>query len=359
MFERLNQLEIKYDELTSALASPEVMNDSQKYQKTAKAHSEISDVVEKYREYKDLKRGIEESKAMLVEETDAEMRTYAQEELTRLEARLATTEEELKLLLLPKDPNDEKSVVLEIRAGTGGDEATLFAAEMFRMYNRFAETQHWKVEVLSTSESGVGGLKEVIAIIEGKGVYSRMKYESGVHRVQRVPATEQQGRVHTSAVTVAVLPEAEDVDVKIEAKDIRIDTFCSSGPGGQSVNTTYSAVRITHLPTNTVVSCQDEKSQIKNREKGMRVLRSRLYEMEMEKQQQALAKERKSQVGSGDRSEKIRTYNFPQNRVTDHRIGMTLHQLTDVMDGKLYPIIDALITHDQSEKLKEHAEVLA
>jgi peptide chain release factor 1 len=355
----LNQIENKYDELTRVLASPEVMNDSQKYQKTAKAHSEISDVVEKYREYKDLKRGIEESKAMLAEETDAEMRTYAQEELTRLEARLATTEEELKLLLLPKDPNDEKSVVLEIRAGTGGDEATLFAAEMFRMYNRFAETQRWKVEVLSTSESGVGGLKEVIAIIEGKGVYSRMKYESGVHRVQRVPATEQQGRVHTSAVTVAVLPEAEDVDVKIEAKDLRIDTFCSSGPGGQSVNTTYSAVRITHLPTMTVVSCQDEKSQIKNREKGMRVLRSRLYEMEMEKQQQAMAKERKSQVGSGDRSEKIRTYNFPQNRVTDHRIGMTLHQLTDVMDGKLYPIIDALITHDQAEKMKEQTEVLA
>jgi peptide chain release factor 1 len=359
MFERLNQIENKYDELTRALASPEVMNDSQKYQKTAKAHSEISDVVEKYREYKDLKRGIEESKAMLADESDAEMRTYAQEELTRLEARLATTEEELKLLLLPKDPNDEKSVVLEIRAGTGGDEATLFAAEMFRMYNRFAETQHWKVEVLSTSESGVGGLKEVIAIIEGKGVYSRMKYESGVHREQRVPATEQQGRVHTSAVTVAVLPEAEDVDIKIEAKDLRIDTFCSSGPGGQSVNTTYSAVRITHLPTMTVVSCQDEKSQITNREKGMRVLRSRLYEMEMERQQQAMAKERKSQVGSGDRSEKIRTYNFPQNRVTDHRIGMTLHQLTDVMDGKLYPIIDALITHDQSEKLKEQAEVLA
>ncbi len=359
MFERLNQLEIKYDELTRALASPEVMNDSQKYQKTAKAHSEISDVVEKYREFKDLKRGIGESKAMLADESDAEMRTYAQEELTRLEARMATTEEELKLLLLPKDPNDEKSVVLEIRAGTGGDEATLFAAEMFRMYNRYAETQRWKVEVLSTSESGVGGLKEVIAIIEGKGVYSRMKFESGVHRVQRVPATEQQGRVHTSAVTVAVLPEAEDVDVKIEAKDIRIDTFCSSGPGGQSVNTTYSAVRITHLPTNTVVSCQDEKSQIKNREKGMRVLRSRLYEMEMEKQQQAMAKERKSQVGSGDRSEKIRTYNFPQNRVTDHRIGMTLHQLTDVMDGKLYPIVDALITHNQAEKLKEQTEVLA
>jgi peptide chain release factor 1 len=230
---------------------------------------------------------------------------------------------------------------------------------MFRMYNRYAETQHWKVEVLSTSESGVGGLKEVIAIIEGRGVYSRMKYESGVHRVQRVPETEQQGRVHTSAVTVAVLPEAEDVDIKIEAKDLRIDTFCSSGPGGQSVNTTYSAVRITHLPTNTVVSCQDEKSQIKNREKGMRVLRSRLYEMEMEKQQQALAKERKAQVGSGDRSEKIRTYNFPQNRVTDHRIGLTLHQLAEVMDGKLQPIIDALVTHYQAEKLKHQAEVVA
>jgi len=248
---------------------------------------------------------------------------------------------------------------LEIRAGTGGDEATLFAAEIFRMYNRYAETQHWKVEVLSTSESGVGGLKEVIAIIEGKGVYSRMKYESGVHRVQRVPETEQQGRVHTSAITVAVLPEAEDVDIKIEAKDLRIDTFCSSGPGGQSVNTTYSAVRITHLPTNTVVSCQDEKSQIKNREKGMRVLRARLYEMEMEKQQQALAKERKAMVGSGDRSEKIRTYNFPQNRVTDHRIGLTLHQLAEVMDGKLQPIIDALVTHFQAEKLKHQAEVVA
>ena len=257
------------------------------------------------------------------------------------------------MLLLPKDPNDEKDIILEIRAGTGGDEATLFVAEMFRMYTRYAETQGWKVEVLSTSESGVGGMKEVIAIIEGKRVFSQLKYESGVHRVQRVPATEQQGRVHTSAVTVAVLPEAEDVDVKIEAKDLRIDTFCSSGPGGQSVNTTYSAVRITHIPTNTVVSCQDEKSQIKNREKAMRVLRSRLYEVEMQKQQDALAKERKAMVGSGDRSEKIRTYNFPQNRMTDHRIGLTIHQLSEIMDGKLQPVVDALVAHYQEEKLKQ------
>jgi peptide chain release factor 1 len=359
MFDRLDQIEKKYQELTDALASPEVMQDSAKYQKTAKAHAEVAGIVEKYREYKDLTRGIAESKQMLAEESDPDIRAMAQEELTQLEARVGGVEEDLKKLLLPKDPNDDKNVVLEIRAGTGGDEASLFAAEMFRMYNRYAEGQRWKVEILSSSESGVGGLKEVIAIIEGKGAYSRLKYESGVHRVQRVPETEQQGRVHTSAITVAVLPEAEDVDVKIEAKDIRIDTFCSSGPGGQSVNTTYSAVRITHLPTNTVVSCQDEKSQIKNREKGMRVLRSRLYEMELERQQKELAKERKAQVGSGDRSEKIRTYNFPQNRVTDHRIGLTVHQLGDVMDGKLQPFIDALTTHYQAEKLKQEATVPA
>jgi peptide chain release factor 1 len=359
MFERLEQIEAKYEDLNQALASPEIVSDSARYQKTAKTHSELFPIVDKYREYKDLTRGIAESKSLLDGETDPEMLAYAQEELTQLDKRLHEVEEELKVLLLPKDPNDEKNVILEIRAGTGGDEATLFAAEMFRMYNRYAETNRWKVEVLSTSESGVGGLKEVIAIIEGQGVYSKLKYESGVHRVQRVPETETQGRVHTSAVTVAILPEAQDVDIKIEPKDIRIDTFCSSGPGGQSVNTTYSAVRITHLPTNTVVSCQDEKSQIKNREKGMRVLRARLYEMEQAKQQEALAKERKAMVGSGDRSEKIRTYNFPQNRVTDHRIGYTVHQLPEFMDGRLQPLIDALVTHYQAEKLKQESEVVA
>src|SRR6516165_3375591 len=359
MFERLEQIEAKYEELTQALASPEIVADSTRFQKTAKAHSDLLPVVEKYREFKDLNRGSQETKARVADETDPDMRAYAQEELAHLEQRLLAVEQELKVLLLPKDPNDEKNVILEIRAVTGGDEATLFAAEMFRMYTRYAETNRWRVEVLSTSESGVGGLKEVIALIEGQGVYSRMKYESGVHRVQRVPETETQGRVHTSAVTVAVLPEAEDVDVKIDPKDIRIDTFCSSGPGGQSVNTTYSAVRITHLPTNTVVSCQDEKSQIKNREKAMRVLRARLYEMEQQKQQEALAKERKAMVGTGDRSEKIRTYNFPQNRVTDHRIGYTVHQLPEFMDGRLQPLIEALITHFHAERLKQESEVVA
>jgi peptide chain release factor 1 len=353
--QRLNDIETRFDAVTRQMADPAVIADGEAYRKIAKTRSELEDVVAKYQDYKQAKRNYDEARSM-VDEPDPELRQMANDEIARLEPELVRIEEELKVLLLPKDPLDEKNIVLEIRAGTGGDEATLFAAEVFRMYTRYAESQKWRVEVTSASESAVGGLKEVIALISGNKVYSHLKYESGVHRVQRVPATEQQGRVHTSAITVAVLPEADDVEIKLEAKDVRIDTFCSSGPGGQSVNTTYSAVRLTHLPTGLIVSCQDEKSQIKNRAKAERVLRSRLYEIELEKQQEQIGAERRSMVGSGDRSEKIRTYNFPQNRVTDHRIGLTLHQLDLVMEGRLDPLFSALTNYYQSEKLKEQGE---
>ena len=358
VIDKLDQIESRYEDLSQQLADPAVLANGARYQKLARLHSELGEVVEKYREWKGLRQGVAGTRAML-DDADPEMRALAGQELRHLEERIGAAEQQLKSLLIPRDPHDEKNVVVEIRAGTGGDEASLFAAEIFRLYARFAETQRWKVDVISSSPSSIGGLKEIIAVIEGRRVYSRLKYESGVHRVQRVPQTEQQGRVHTSAVTVAVLPEAEEVEVAIDPKDLRVDTFCSSGPGGQSVNTTYSAVRLTHLPTGLVVTCQDEKSQIKNKAKAMRVLRARLYELEREKQQRAVAQERRAMVGSGDRSEKIRTYNFPQNRVTDHRIGLTLHQLDQVMDGRLTPLVDALTTHFQAEKLKQEVATVA
>jgi peptide chain release factor 1 len=356
MYDKLDQIEQRYEQLTRELSSPEVAADSARLQKLAKTHAELQEVVEKYREWKEIERGLRGTRQLLMEAEDAEMKQLAHEEERQLSARREAVEAELKRLMVPRDPNDEKNIILEIRAGTGGDEAALFAGELFRMYSRYAETQGWRVEVLDSSPSSLGGLKEITASIAGKKVYSKLKYESGVHRVQRVPATEQQGRVHTSAATVAVLPEADEIEVKVEAKDIRIDTFCSSGPGGQSVNTTYSAVRITHLPTGMIVSCQDEKSQIKNREKAMRVLRARLYELEQEKQHEAIAAERRGLIKTGDRSEKIRTYNFPQNRVTDHRIGLTLYQLADVMDGKLGPLVDGVVTHYEAERLKQELD---
>ena len=356
MFDKLLSVENKYDELMTKLGTAEVQADAAEYRRAAKTLSELEPLVQKFREYRGVEQDITGAEE-LVNGNDADMRDLAREELKTLAARREALLQDLKILLIPKDPNDEKDVILEIRAGTGGDEAALFAADLFRMYSRFAEKQGWRIEVMSTSESGTGGLKEVIASIEGRGVYSRMKYESGVHRVQRVPATEASGRIHTSTATVAVLPEAEEVDIQINEKDLRIDTFCSSGPGGQSVNTTYSAVRITHIPTGVVVSQQDEKSQIKNKAKALKVLRARLYEMEMRKQQEALAKERRGQVGTGERSEKIRTYNFPQSRITDHRINFTTHRLHDVLEGDPGELIDQLTTFYNAEKLKEATTV--
>ena len=350
MFDKLSAVEARYDQLSSEMADPTVMSDTAKFRTHSKALADMQPLVDAYRQYKDVAAEIAKTELLL---KDPDMRELAEEELRDLEARRDALLADIQVLLVPKDPNDQKNVMLEIRAGTGGDEAALFAADLFRMYSRYAERLGWKLEVLNMSDSGAGGIKEVVAMIEGRNAYSRLKYESGVHRVQRVPATEASGRIHTSTATVAVLPEAEEVDIQINEKDLRVDTFCSSGPGGQSVNTTYSAVRITHIPTGLVVSQQDEKSQIKNRAKAMKVLRSRLYELEMEKQQQAIAKDRRTQVGTGDRSEKIRTYNFRENRITDHRIGHTMHQLTYALDGDLDELIDAATTFFNSEKLKE------
>ncbi|HWK12437.1 MAG TPA: peptide chain release factor 1 [Vicinamibacterales bacterium] len=353
MFEKLGAVESKYEQLTAEMADPAVQADAAKFRAHSKAVADMQPLVDKYREYKDVAAELAATQELL---NDPDMRDLAQEELAALQQRSEALLAEIKILLVPKDPNDAKNVILEIRAGTGGDEAALFAADLFRMYSRYAERQGWKIDVMSQSDTGVGGLKEIIAVIEGKNVYSRLKYESGVHRVQRVPATEASGRIHTSTSTVAVLPEAEEVDIQINDKDLRIDTFCSSGPGGQSVNTTYSAVRITHIPTGLVVSQQDEKSQIKNKAKALKVLRSRLYEIEMQKQQDAIAKDRRSQVGTGERSEKIRTYNFKENRITDHRIGFTMHQLDQALEGELNELIDAAVTHFNAEKLKDATE---
>jgi len=350
--EKLDEIESKHRELTRLLSDPAVFSDFSKSRGYLKEQSELTELVEKFKEYKKILSGIEEAESILKSDDDESMIELASSELAELNEKKLEVEDQLKVLLIPKDPLDSKNILLEIRAGTGGEEASLFAADLFRMYSKYAESRNWKIEVIDINSTGVGGIKEVVASIQGKGAYSRLKYESGTHRVQRVPSTETSGRIHTSAATVAVLPEAEDVDVKIHEKDLRVDTYCSSGPGGQGVNTTYSAVRIVHNPTGIMVQCQDSRSQIKNREKAMKVLRARIYELELKRLDDERAEERKSQVGTGDRSEKIRTYNFPQNRITDHRIGLSLHKLSSVLEGDLEDLIDGLSTHYEAERLK-------
>jgi len=354
ILDRLKSLEEKFDSLARQMSDPGLVSDQDRYRQVTKAYRELERTITKYGDYKNVARQIQESQALM---QDEEMRAMAREELQSLEQRRETLLAELRALLLPKDPNDEKNVILEIRAGTGGEEASLFASELFRMYSRYAERRGWQVEVLNLSQSGLGGVKEVIALINGRQVYSRLKHESGVHRVQRVPATESSGRIHTSTATVAVLPEADDVQIEVNEKDLRVDTFCATGPGGQGVNTTYSAIRITHLPTGTVVQCQDERSQHKNKARAMKVLRSRLLDLEIQKQKDAIAKDRRSQVGTGERSEKIRTYNFPQNRLTDHRVNVTIHRLPEIMEGDLDSLIEPIVAHYQAEALKEEVRV--